>query len=246
MCDRHGWVYNQSRRCPNCFRERVNSYQNYLDNNTINSDISTHFRRSDFDTRNPTFLNNYPSRIFRSRRVSYRQRPTRYSNRYNSNITRYLNSYTYRERRNTLNVPSDNYILDNINRRLNLNSRLDSVRPYTFNSTYISNSNLPRNRILVNRNINSYNGLNNNSDIFINRFNNSSNSIENTLSKTSEFVVNNSRIDKNCSICLNSYKQGDKVRILPCMHYYHSSCIDNWFHESTKCPICQLDLNGEY
>ena len=121
---------------------------------------------------------------------------------------------------------------------------MDIRYPYLNTNSRI-NSNLPRNRILFNRNRYSYDSLNNNSDMFINRFNNSSHSLENTLSKTSEFIVNNSGLDKNCPICLNSYKNGDRVRILPCMHYYHRACIDNWFKESTKCPICQYDLNQE-
>jgi len=31
-----------------------------------------------------------------------------------------------------------------------------------------------------------------------------------------------------CSICLEEYLVGDELRILPCKHEFHTSCIDQW------------------
>ena len=32
--------------------------------------------------------------------------------------------------------------------------------------------------------------------------------------------------------------EGERVRYLPCMHTYHTDCIDDWFKRSFTCPSC--------
>ncbi|XP_006163841.1 E3 ubiquitin-protein ligase RLIM-like [Tupaia chinensis] len=44
---------------------------------------------------------------------------------------------------------------------------------------------------------------------------------------------------KSCSICITEYREGSKLRILPCSHEYHAHCIDRWLSENTTCPICR-------
>lgn len=41
-----------------------------------------------------------------------------------------------------------------------------------------------------------------------------------------------------CPICMNEFQQSDPIRLLPCMHYYHTRCIDEWLMRSITCPNC--------
>ncbi|XP_022086459.1 RING finger protein 150-like [Acanthaster planci] len=45
-----------------------------------------------------------------------------------------------------------------------------------------------------------------------------------------------------CPVCLESYKTSDLVRVLPCKHYYHKSCVDQWLIEHRTCPMCKLNI----
>ncbi|KAH8549078.1 hypothetical protein BGW37DRAFT_503477 [Umbelopsis sp. PMI_123] len=51
-----------------------------------------------------------------------------------------------------------------------------------------------------------------------------------------------------CPICLDQYEEGlSKIRVLPCSHYFHKECIDNWLlgeNTTTNCPCCNLDLSS--
>ena len=49
---------------------------------------------------------------------------------------------------------------------------------------------------------------------------------------------------KECIICLNSFKQGDKALILPCIHLFHKDCIKNWFTTQNTCPICKFKMDA--
>ena len=41
-----------------------------------------------------------------------------------------------------------------------------------------------------------------------------------------------------CSICTENFAAQEDVRILPCKHEFHRSCIDPWLvKQSTKCPL---------
>ena len=50
---------------------------------------------------------------------------------------------------------------------------------------------------------------------------------------------------KNCVICLEDFKNGDKATFLPCIHLFHTDCIKNWLKTQDCCPICKFKLTGQ-
>ncbi|NWY33449.1 GOLI ligase, partial [Pheucticus melanocephalus] len=46
----------------------------------------------------------------------------------------------------------------------------------------------------------------------------------------------------HCAVCIESYKQNDVVRILPCKHVFHKVCVDPWLSEHCTCPMCKLNI----
>jgi len=52
------------------------------------------------------------------------------------------------------------------------------------------------------------------------------------------------RLDEEltCSICLEQVKDGELVRSLPCVHQFHSMCIDQWLKQQATCPVCKFRL----
>jgi hypothetical protein len=45
-----------------------------------------------------------------------------------------------------------------------------------------------------------------------------------------------------CVICQEDICKEAIARVLSCNHGYHSNCIDVWFCENNKCPLCGLSL----
>ncbi|XP_010484679.2 PREDICTED: receptor homology region, transmembrane domain- and RING domain-containing protein 1 [Camelina sativa] len=49
-----------------------------------------------------------------------------------------------------------------------------------------------------------------------------------------------------CPICLEDYISGESLRLLPCQHAFHLSCIDSWLTKwGTSCPVCKHDISSE-
>jgi hypothetical protein len=48
--------------------------------------------------------------------------------------------------------------------------------------------------------------------------------------------------DDACIICFSDYAPGDLLKELPCKHYYHAACIDQWLTRSGNCPLCKAPV----
>ncbi len=47
-----------------------------------------------------------------------------------------------------------------------------------------------------------------------------------------------------CTICLEEFQHRDNVKSLPCLHQFHSTCINQWLSRDSKpsCPICKSEV----
>jgi hypothetical protein len=48
--------------------------------------------------------------------------------------------------------------------------------------------------------------------------------------------------NSQCMICLSDFEQDEEIRRLPCAHFYHSGCIDEWLRRCTDCPLCKTNV----
>lgn len=47
---------------------------------------------------------------------------------------------------------------------------------------------------------------------------------------------------EKCAICLSLFEIDNEVRRLPCMHLFHTECVDQWLVTNKHCPICRVDI----
>lgn len=46
-----------------------------------------------------------------------------------------------------------------------------------------------------------------------------------------------------CAVCCDEFEVDEVVRALPCLHFYHRECIDQWLVHHRMCPICKYVVN---
>jgi len=47
-----------------------------------------------------------------------------------------------------------------------------------------------------------------------------------------------------CAICFEDFEGGDCLKTMPCMHFYHSTCISRWLGTSNACPVCKTSAGA--
>jgi len=62
-------------------------------------------------------------------------------------------------------------------------------------------------------------------------------------------VFNNIKmnIEDNCVICMSSLREGDSIQLPSCGHIFHSTCIVQWYLDTTRgCPLCRSEPEGTF
>jgi len=47
---------------------------------------------------------------------------------------------------------------------------------------------------------------------------------------------------ESCVICIEKYQEGDKLKTLPCLHVFHTQCVDVWLQDHLNCPLCKFGI----
>ena len=68
--------------------------------------------------------------------------------------------------------------------------------------------------------------------------------LENRINRIKKEEINftNDLENKECSVCLEEFKENELLIKLECNHYFHGKCIHDWFKSNMNCPLCRLNL----
>lgn len=56
--------------------------------------------------------------------------------------------------------------------------------------------------------------------------------------------VKASEDELTCTICLEQVNRGELIRSLPCLHQFHTNCIDPWLRQQGTCPVCKFRVGS--
>ncbi len=70
---------------------------------------------------------------------------------------------------------------------------------------------------------------------------------EDQLKNLPVVIISKDEVEKNvqCAICMEDFNLNDEAKRLPCKHYFHESCINEWLKLHGTCPVCRKNLIGE-
>jgi len=65
----------------------------------------------------------------------------------------------------------------------------------------------------------------------------------NILNKLPTINANETYLNEQCTICMETYTLGQQLKLLPCKHIFHLNCIEIYLKEfSVQCPLDNLPL----
>jgi hypothetical protein len=59
---------------------------------------------------------------------------------------------------------------------------------------------------------------------------------------TATNIISTTATSEICSICQESLANSEVRRIHHCRHMFHRNCIDRWFEQNVRCPVCRHDI----
>ena len=65
---------------------------------------------------------------------------------------------------------------------------------------------------------------------------------KNLIEKSNLKLLQQNEKNNFCIICQDNIKLNEIIRIINCSHLFHVNCIDNWFIENKKCPMCNFEI----
>ena len=63
----------------------------------------------------------------------------------------------------------------------------------------------------------------------------------NNITEYNYIIKNNGETEK-CVICLEDFVENEKIKILLCLHKFHSQCINQWLGLKNFCPLCKTKV----
>lgn len=54
--------------------------------------------------------------------------------------------------------------------------------------------------------------------------------------------VRHNKTSETCCICLDEHNKNQFIRILPCLHHFHSQCVTLWLESTSTCPLCRTRI----
>jgi hypothetical protein len=118
-----------------------------------------------------------------------------------------------------------------LTRRMAYSNYLENRRRRRFNNIYLHIS--PIRRQNINRVDFSYESLFQLQDVKVGLIS------KNILDKTQVKINRNNDF---CVICQEDIEKDIIIREINCKHNFHINCIDNWFVENKKCPMCKYEI----
>jgi len=67
---------------------------------------------------------------------------------------------------------------------------------------------------------------------------------QNMIESLKKISIEQNHLDQfmDCSICKEEFKMSETVNQLPCVHIFHSECIQKWLKIHNQCPVCRYEL----
>jgi len=64
------------------------------------------------------------------------------------------------------------------------------------------------------------------------------------LADLDEVVITRTNQERigDCAVCTEPFKIGSEALKLPCKHYFHHDCINEWLRRNNRCPLCRHEL----